>query len=145
MKSIVVALFLALASFGASAQTVMNLKPLKSVWKPADVSSVEVRVRGRLTTDPTTTHRILGRVTMTGTAFDWMTLLTLRTTLLVPATWEIKSLSLVVNTAPSTGLQSVEILTRTLTTAHVALAGQTLAIDVNSTTGVVTLGPVALK
>jgi hypothetical protein len=142
MKTILAAVMLAL-SFGASAQTVLNLKPLKSVWKPADVASVELRVRGRLATDPATTHRILGRVTMTGTAFDWITVLTLRATLLVPATqtWEIKSLSLVVHTAPSTGLDQVEILTRTMTVPHVAPSGQTLAIDVNSTTGVVTLGP----
>ena len=143
MKTIL-AILLALSSFTVSAQTVLNLKPLKSTWKPADVSSVELRVRGRLTTDPATTHRILGRVTMTGTAFDWIAALTLRQTLLVPATqtWEIKSLSLVVHTAASTGLDSVEILTRTLTVPHVAPAGQTLAIDVDSTTGVVTLGSV---
>ena len=143
MRTIIAALVLSLMSFGVTAQTVLNLKPLRGVWKPADVSSVELRVRGRLTTDPATTHRILGRVTMTGTAFDWITALTLRTTLLVPAsqTWEIKSLSLVVHTAPSTGLDNVEILTRTLTVAHTAPGGQTLAIDVNSNTGVVTLGP----
>ena len=143
MKTILAAFLLSL-TFGVSAQTVLNMKPLKSVWKPSDVSSVELRVRGRLTTDPATTHRILGRVTMTWTAFDWISALTLRQTMLVPATqtWEVKSLSLVVNTAASTGLDHVEILTRTLTTAHVAPAGQTLAIDVNSTTGVVTLWPV---
>lgn len=143
--NVILAVLLALAPFTVSAQqTTLTLKPLRSVWKPADVSSVELRVRGRLTTDAATTHRILGRVTMTGTAFDWISALTLRQTILVPATqtWEVKSLSLVVHTAPATGLDSVEILTRTLTVPHIAPAGKTLAIDVNSTTGVVTLGPV---
>lgn len=139
---VMLAVALSLLALVAQAQTLLNLKPLKGIWKPSDVASVEVRVRGRLTTDPATTHRIIGRVTLT--QFDWVSALTLRTTLLVPATqtWEIKSLSVLVNTAAGTGLDSVEIITRPLATPHTAPAGKQLAIDVNSTTGVVMLGPV---
>ena len=145
MKTILLALALAIAAPLASAQqTAFSVKPATTQWKPSDISSVEIRVRGRLTTDPATTHKILGRVTLKGSAIDWLSALTLRATVLVPAsqTWEVKSISILMTPTAATGLASVELITATLTTTHQAPAGKTLAVDFGMATGTVVLGPV---
>ena len=65
--------------------------------------------------------------------------------MLVPAgtTWLVKSVALGVTPAASTGLAAFEVPTRQLATPHQAPGGQMLALDVNVTTGVAMLGPVA--
>jgi len=143
MSRIILALALSVLPLAAAAQvTTFNVKPPVALWQyPEDVSAVEIRVRGRLSTDSTATHRIIGRIPLK--TFD-LSLVTLRVTILVPTTqtWEVKSLGLFVVPAPATGLASVELLSRNLATFHIAPAGKQLAIDLGPKTGVVTLGPV---
>lgn len=139
--------YLALSSIHAFAQqTAFSIKSPTTQWWPSDVQQVEVRIRGRLTTDPTTTHKILGRVTLKGSAIDWISMMALRATFLVPATqtWEVKSVSIFMTPQVVTGLASIEIITATMTATHIAPAGKTLALDMSMKTGVVVLGPVEM-
>lgn len=124
------------------AQTlVTKTKPVLSGWSPTDFASVEVRVKGRLSTDPATTHKIIGRIMLKGLDIS---MLTQRVTILVPAnqTWEIKSISANFTPVNTTGVDVFEIPLRRFDTSYFPPAGQVLAIDVDAKTGNMLLGPV---
>jgi hypothetical protein len=142
MKKIFAALILAMLVAPAFAQTVVaTTKPIVSGWSPADFSSAEVRLVGRLSTDALTTHKIIKRITFKG--LD-VALLTQRVTVLVPAaeTWEVQSVA--VNFVPviATGIRAFAIETLNFSKPYLPTSGQTLAIDVNPATGVILMGPV---
>ena len=141
MRRFIALLLFALLPLAAAAQvTTFNTKPIASIWSPADISSVELRIRGRLSTDPLTAHRIIKRYPIKG--LDWVKLTVSRITVDVPLneTWEIKSLQLFVVPFPKTGLASVELTTLTLPVFHAAPPGRPLPIEVGLVSGVVTLG-----
>ena len=135
--------FLLTCSAALAQVTTFNTKPMLSPWSPADVSAVEVRIKGRLSTDSATTHKIIARIPLK--PFDWVTMLTMRVTILVPSgqTWEVKSLALGITPATSTGLAAFELATLTRTVPHQAPGGQMLAIDHSPKTGVTLVGPVS--
>jgi hypothetical protein len=142
MRCIVAALLLVPAL--AFAQTkVITTKPMTSGWLPADVASVEVRVKGRLSTDAATTARIIGRIPLK--TLD-ISLLTQRVTILVPATqtWEVKSISIYIVPTTFTGLKPIEVETRQFAMSYLPPSGQTLAIDWGVTTGDIVFGPVTV-
>jgi len=144
MRSFIIALGLALLPLAAAAQVSFNVKPPVSLWDySTDIASIEIRLRGRLSTDSATTHKIIGRIKLA----KWdLSLLTARATILVPATqtWEVKSLSVFIVPAAATGLASVEVILKNLPTSYTAPAGQQIAIDIGSKTGVGVIGPVSL-
>jgi len=133
-----------LLSLPCYAQVSFNVKPPVSLWDySTDIASIEIRLRGRLSTDSATTHKIIGRIKLA----KWdLSLLTARATILVPATqtWEVKSLSVFIVPAVATGLASVEVILKNLPTSYTAPAGQQIAIDIGSKTGVGVIGPVSL-
>jgi len=133
-----------LLSLPCYAQVNFTVKPPVSVWDySTDIASIEIRLRGRLSTDSATTHKIIGRIKLA----KWdLSLLTARATILVPATqtWEVKSLSVFIVPAAATGLASVEVILKNLPTSYLAPAGQQIAIDIGSKTGVGVIGPVSL-
>jgi len=136
---------LMLLSFPCFAQVNFTVKPPVSLWDySTDIASIEIRLRGRLSTDSATTHKIIGRIKLA----KWdLSLLTARATILVPATqtWEVKSLSVFIVPADATGLASVEVILKNLSpTSYLAPAGQQIAIDIGNKTGVGVIGPVSL-
>jgi hypothetical protein len=125
------------------AKLVTKIKPPMSAWAPGDFSSVEIRAKGRLSTDPpTTTARLLGMSVLKG--ID-VAMLTQRVTILVPAnqTWEIKSISVLFTPILSTGYRPYEAGTLDFP-SYFPTPGQTLAIDVNINTGEIFFMPVAV-
>jgi len=137
------ALFLALLLPSIAFATTFQTKPMLSPWEAKDIASVEIRVKGRLSTDPATTHKIIGRIPLKG--FAWVSVATMRFTILVPAnqTWEVKSLSANFVPVNTTGLAAFELSLLPLSPTHFAPAGQVLAIDIDPKTGTNVLGPVA--
>jgi len=143
MKKHIVIAALSLLPLAAAAQvTTFNTKPLASIWNPKDIASVEIRIKGRLSTDPLTTHKIIARIPV---KLDWTTVVAPRVTVLVPAgqTWFVKSVGLGVTPAKTTGLAAFEVPTLAFAVPHQAPGGQMLALDANVTNVVNLLGPVA--
>jgi hypothetical protein len=118
---------------------VITTKPIVSGWLPADVSSAQVRLKGRLSTDPVGTHRIIGRIPLK--TFD-ISLVTQRVTILVPSTqtWEVQSVSIYIVPVKTTGLRPIEIETLNFVTSNLPPLGKTLAIDWGVTTGDIFMG-----
>lgn len=135
--------FVILYSAITHAQSTLQLKPLASQWAPSDISAIELRVRGRLVTDSAGTNKILGRINI-GT-LDWFTFLTKRVTILPAQQWEVKSFSLLITPKLTTNLASLEIVTRNLPLSYVAPAGQTMAIDIDTKTGILLVGSAAIQ
>ena len=140
MKKLLILLYI--VSGSVTAQTlVTKTKPLLTGWSPTDFASVEVRVKGRLSTDPATTHKIIGRIMLKGLDIS---MLTQRVTILVPAnqTWEVKSLSANFTPLNTTGIGAYEIPLLPFATSYFPPPGKVLAIDADAKTGNVLLGPV---
>lgn len=135
-------LFVIFASNVSAGTLVTRTKPVLSGWAPTDFQSVEVRFKGRLSTDPATTNKIIGRVLLKGVD---VSLLTQRVTIMVPAnqTWEIKTMSANFTPVTATGIAAFEIPMIPFAQSYLPPSGQILAVDVDATTGNVVFGPVS--
>lgn len=137
------ALLLLLPGLVLGQTIVTTTKPFGSKWSPADFAGYEVRLNGRKGTDPASTNKIISRIVLKSLDFS---LLTQRITVLVPAneTWEIKSVSVQFVPQIATGIDPFDIPLRKFAASHFPPSGQVLAIDIDSKSGNVMMGPVTV-
>lgn len=124
------------------AQTlVLRTKPIQSEFLAADLLLMEVKLYGRKPTDAATKHAELATIPIKG--FTWISILTMRFTVMVPVAWEVQSLGVKFTPQVATGMKWWTLETVLFPIPYQAPAGQMLAIDVNQKTGEIFLGPVA--
>lgn len=128
------------SSSSALGQVTFQTKPLFSPWSSADVSSMSLRLKGRLTTDPVGTYKDLRTIALVG----WETSLNLDVTTVVPSTasWEIRGVSAYVTPVAATGTAPFELGTQQFPVPQQALAGQTIRVTYNPATGLGAVSPV---
>jgi hypothetical protein len=143
MKSILTTILFAVSASSIAQTVVLTTKPMFSGWTPLDIAGTEIQLIGRKGTDVATAHKIIGRIAVKTLDFS---LLTQRVTILVPANevWEVKSLAVKSTPLNTTNIKPLTVETADFASSFFPTPGQVLAIDVNTKTGDIMMGPVSV-
>lgn len=142
MRLIVLAIAFLTACPSHAQTLVLKTKPIQSEFLAADLLLMEVKLYGRKPTDAATKHAELATIPIKG--FTWISILTMRFTVMVPVAWEVQSLGVKFTPQVATGMKWWTLETVLFPIPYQAPAGQILAIDVNQKTGEIFMGPVAV-